>query len=266
MSGRTATQAVILAAGNGSRMAMKSTLPKPLVPVAGRALLDHILHWLCESGIQETQIVVGYRGDEIQRYPLHVPDGMRLEWIRNPSYELPNGISVLCAEGKVQSPFLLLMSDHLFDPSTLRDLLHLPKPDKGGVLATDRKVKQVFDIDDATKVATQGEHLHRIGKELPEYDSIDTGMFLLTEDVFPAIRESVSRGDASLSGGISVLASERAMRTWDIGQRRWMDIDTPEALAEAERLVQAGKLTVSVDGSSNGVRMPLVETCREEAV
>jgi NDP-sugar pyrophosphorylase family protein len=37
------------------------------------------------------------------------------------------------------------------------------------------------------------------------------------------------------------------METWDIGSARWIDVDTPESLAEAERLLKAGDLRIGVD-------------------
>ncbi len=235
-------EAVILAAGNGRRMAARSTLPKPLIPVAGRPLLERVVGRLVEVGIEKAFIVVGYRADEIRGGVFLDSPAIEIEWVENPRYQLPNGISLLAAEDRVRTPFLLLMSDHLFERSTLETLLDLKVPNGGGVLATDSKIESVFDLPDATKVVSEGECVRQMGKDLTEFNTIDTGMFALSEAVFPAMRESASRGDASLTGGISMLASECAMRTWDIGTRRWIDIDTPEALQEAERLVRGGHL------------------------
>lgn len=233
-------EAVILAAGNGRRMAARSSLPKPLIPVAGRPLLGRVLGRLVEVGVEKAYVVVGYRAEEIRGEVVPETTEIEVEWVENPRYHLPNGISLLAAEDKVKSPFLLLMSDHLFERSTLETLLESKIPSGGGILATDSKIDSVFDLPDATKVVSEDECVRCMGKDLHEFNTIDTGMFALSESVFPAMRESASRGDASLTGGISMLARECSMRTWDIGPRRWIDIDTPEALMEAERLVKAG--------------------------
>jgi hypothetical protein len=62
--------------------------------------------------------------------------------------------------------------------------------------------------------------------------------------VFDALEESERAGDASLSGGIRRLAARGLMRAWEIGGGRWLDVDTPEALVEAGRLVRAAKICV----------------------
>jgi len=56
--------AVVLAAGKGTRM--KSELPKVLVPVCGRPMIEYVLDALTAAGIDRTVIVVGYRADDVQ--------------------------------------------------------------------------------------------------------------------------------------------------------------------------------------------------------
>ena len=235
------TEAVVLAAGNGRRMAARSSLPKPLIPVAGEAVLNRVLKPLSDLGIRKVFVVVGYRGDEIQNDLMTNSAPLGIEWVENPHFHLANGISLLAVEDKLKGPFLLLMSDHLLEWSILGDLFDSERaPQMGGILATDSKINRVFDLPDATKVESRSDRVQKIGKHLADFNAVDTGVFLLSQSVFPAMRESSSRGDQSLTGGISVLAKRQSVRTWDIGDRRWIDIDTPEALAEAERLVNAG--------------------------
>ncbi len=237
---RRIREAVVLAAGNGRRMRSRSLLPKPLIEVEGRSLLQRIVEQLGEAGIDKVFIVVGYLGDEIRNHDFEAD--VEIEWVDNPDYHLANGISLLAVEKRVRSPFLLLMSDHLFDKTILEHMLNNGLPEKGGILAIDGKIQSVFDLPDATKVQSQDERVTRIGKDLTDFDSVDTGVFVLTRSVFPAMWKSVNRGDRSLTGGISELATRQLVKTWDIGPRRWIDIDTPDALSEAERLLRVGCL------------------------
>ena len=63
------TQCLILAAGNGSRIASVSRgVPKPLVPLCGVPLLEHVMTASREAGIERFVIVVGYRADLIRRW------------------------------------------------------------------------------------------------------------------------------------------------------------------------------------------------------
>jgi bifunctional UDP-N-acetylglucosamine pyrophosphorylase / glucosamine-1-phosphate N-acetyltransferase len=61
----TGTVAVVLAAGMGTRM--KSDLPKVLVPVLGRPMIEFVFDALAKAGIEDVIVVVGYRADDVQR-------------------------------------------------------------------------------------------------------------------------------------------------------------------------------------------------------
>ena len=63
------TTAMVLAAGLGSRMKpLTNTMPKPLVPLAGRALLDHVLDRLADAGITKAVVNVHYFADQIEAH------------------------------------------------------------------------------------------------------------------------------------------------------------------------------------------------------
>jgi N-acetyl-alpha-D-muramate 1-phosphate uridylyltransferase len=63
------TTAFVLAAGLGQRMRpLTDTLPKPLVPLAGRALIDHVLDRLAEAGITKAVVNVHYLADKIENH------------------------------------------------------------------------------------------------------------------------------------------------------------------------------------------------------
>lgn len=59
------TIAVVLAAGKGTRM--KSELPKVLIPVAGRPMIEYVLDALAAAGVKQTIVVIGYRGDMVRK-------------------------------------------------------------------------------------------------------------------------------------------------------------------------------------------------------
>jgi choline kinase len=234
--------ALILAAGNGSRLLDPGGVPKPLVKVAGLPLIDHIIGALVEAGVERVQIVTGHHAEFLQahRYAWHPRRGIGFSY--NPRHEEPNGLSLLAAEPELHGPFLLLMADHLFDSATLLRLLELPRSNELGALAVDRKLDAVFDLEDATRVETRDREIVAIGKGLAVFDAVDTGLFLLPPAVFPAMRESLAKGDATLSGGIRVLARRGRMRPLDVGAAAWIDVDTAAARDEAERLVLAGRV------------------------
>jgi 1L-myo-inositol 1-phosphate cytidylyltransferase len=116
----TVNECLILAAGNGSRIApVSSGVPKTLVPLRGMPLLEHVVTSCQEAGITRFVIVVGYRADLIRRwFAERLFDGISVILIENPDYHKANGVSALAAKDELHNPFLLLMSDHIFEPKT----------------------------------------------------------------------------------------------------------------------------------------------------
>ena len=239
------TDAVVLMAGSGSRLrSAGNNLPKPLIQIAGRAVFSYTIDALEKAGIKTVHIVTGPNADALLRglKPL-MPDGMKLNPIHNPEWQKQNGISVLAAANHLQSPFLLTMGDHLFD-SAIVDLT-IRKADPNCVnLAVDRKLNAIFDIADAMKVKTKGDLVLEIGKDLEDYDAIDTGLFVCSPEIFKYLEQSKSRGrgnDCSLADGVRAMARDGKVRAIDIGDAWWQDIDTPEMLAQAEKILGGGR-------------------------
>ena len=235
-----ARKCLILAAGNGRRMQPTSNRgPKPMAPICGTPLLEHIILSALDAGVKNFVVVVGYRGELIQKYFVNRQlAGVSLEWVENPDYHKENGISVLSARDRFHEPFLLLLGDRLFQPETVSSLLQQPLQEGEVILAIDRKIDRAFDLDDANKVRLEGEYVVDIGKQIPDYDALDTGMFLCTPALFEALESSTQNGDCNLSDGMRKLASRRCLRAFDIGGGYWVDVDTPLALAHAESLLE----------------------------
>jgi choline kinase len=232
------TQCLILAAGNGSRIAsLAAGVPKPLVPVCGAPLLEHVMTSSREAGIQRFVIVAGYRADLIRRWLSHrTITGVSVTLIENPEYHKANGISALAAKAEFNQPFLLLMSDHIFEPATAKALMRQSVADDEVILAVDPKIDRIFDLDDATKVRCEGNYVVDIGKQLSGYNALDTGMFLCSPALFSCLETVKKNGDCSLSDGMRMLAQQGKLRAFDIGGGHWQDVDSPQALEHIERI------------------------------
>ena len=232
---REITDAVVLMAGIGSRLrASGEMLPKPLVPMLGRPLICYIIESLQQIGVRTLHAVVGSNGDDltVSLRPF-IPPSIRLNAISNPDWQKQNGISVLCAAGKVRAPFLLTMGDHLFQSTILERMAERSDPTQLN-LAIDQKIETIFDIDDAMKVQTKHDRVVAIGKQLTEYDAIDTGIFLCPNELFDYLQRAKQNGDCSLADGVRLMAADNKVKAIDIGDAWWQDVDTPEMRTRAE--------------------------------
>jgi choline kinase len=234
------SEAVILMAGEGSRLrGSDKTLLKPFVPVLGRPLISYTIDTLIHAGIKKANFIVGYQSSRIiAAVKQLIPSELESCFIENPDWQKQNGISLLAAVNDVTSPFLLTMSDHLFDRSIVDLLLRNAVLDQLN-LALDRKLDSVFDVDDGMKVQTQGDRILKIGKDLTVYDGIDTGLFVCPLDIFDHLERVKRNGDCSLADGVRSMASEDKARAVDIGDAWWQDIDTIAMLACAERQLRS---------------------------
>ena len=170
-------QALILAAGHGSRL--RDHVPvthKALVQIEGEPLLVRTCRMLEQSGLREVVVVTGHCGADVCA-ALNGASGLGigLRFVENPQWKLSNGISVLAATGMLSEKFLLLMADHLFDPAMIAAMRGVSLSPGEVVLAVDRKLDAIYDMDDATKVRLEGERIAAIGKELTDFNAVDTG-------------------------------------------------------------------------------------------
>ena len=233
------SEAVVLMAGEGSRLrGSDNTFLKPFVPLHGRPLISYVLDALIRAGIKTVHFVVGYEsGRMIEQVKQFLPSDLSASFIENRDWQKQNGISLLAAAGHISAPFLLTMSDHLFDGAMVDRLLDSSEPDFLNI-AIDRKLDSIFDLEDAMKVQTCGDRITNIGKELQHYDAIDTGLFVCPVEIFDDLERAKSdscRNDCSLVDGIRLMAADAKVRAIDIGDAWWQDVDTPEMLQHAEK-------------------------------
>jgi 1L-myo-inositol 1-phosphate cytidylyltransferase len=229
---------LIIAAGQGTRL--RAVAPsKPLARIGGMPLVEHVVRRAAAAGVSEFVVVTGYEAEPVEAFlhELAARTGLRIEAVRNADWARPNGFSVLAAEARLDGEFILLMSDHLFDPAILRDMIAADRSGADLTLAADFAVgNPLLDLDDATKIELgEGGRILRIGKILARYDAIDTGIFIAGPALLDALRGSLAAGGTgSLSEGVQALADAGRAFGWDCGGRWWLDVDDEAAFAKAE--------------------------------
>ncbi|MCL4787048.1 MAG: nucleotidyltransferase family protein [Verrucomicrobia bacterium] len=246
-------KAVILAAGKGTRMKqLTNELPKPMLRVQGRPILEHIVQGVVDAGVREIFIVTGFRADVIEQ---HFGDGAK--WnarIRFGRQEVQNGTGKApeVAQHFVDSsPFLLTYGDILVKPETYSQMLRrFNEADFSGVITVTRG-------EDVTHGGLNFFDEHFCLKRLiekPSHEQLDqlrrdgwlkpgdpvwynAGIYIFRPSVFEftARLEKSPRGEYELTDAvIAMLAARHRIAGLEI-QGRWVDVRDPEVLAKLEQ-------------------------------
>jgi 1L-myo-inositol 1-phosphate cytidylyltransferase len=237
--------AVILAAGKGTRLRQSDDdLPKPLHRVGGVPLIKRTILALAEGGVSRVVVVTGFMAALIQETLNADRDfdaaGVQIEFVHNAEFEKSNGISVITGGRRLDGPFLLSMADHIYASSVVALLASQDLTVADLYLATDPRIGDVLDVDDATKVRTENGRIVEISKTLSTYDRIDCGVFCVGQRLVEVLEQVRSeRGDCSLSNGVQRLAELGRARVADIGNAWWQDVDTPADREHAEKRLGA---------------------------
>ena len=227
---------LIIAAGKGSRLQQRGD-SKPLIPILGIPLIERVIRDAMEAGADEFYVVIGYQGERVRLFLERLAErlAIRITPLVNDDWEKDNGLSVLKAQGHLQDPFLLLMADHLFEPSLVRTLTTLTLTREEIALAVDSDTgNPLVDMGDVTRVKMEDGKIHDISKGLADFNGFDTGVFLCSPAIFKALEQSKGNGDSSLSGAVRILAAKghaKAIPTSDF----WIDVDDPQSLQRAEK-------------------------------
>jgi dTDP-glucose pyrophosphorylase len=245
-------KAVILAAGKGTRMKeLTNELPKPMLRVQGKPILEHILQGIVAAGIRDVFIVTGFRAEAIENY---FADGAR--WGAHIAYGrqlVQDGTGKASELAKLfvgASSFFLTYGDILVPPETYRQILHRYGEDRfDGVITVTRG-------EDVTKGGLNFFDERFCLKRLVEKPSpveldqlrndgwlnpgspvwYNAGIYLFQPSLFDfTVRlEKSPRGEYELTDAISALVhSGRKLAGLEI-QGRWVDVRDPEVLAELQ--------------------------------
>lgn len=242
-------KAVILAAGKGTRMReLTQEVPKPMLPVHGKPILEHIITGIHTAGVREIFIVTGYCAEAIED---HFKDGS--QWGVQISYgrqEIQDGTGKapeVAREFVGTSPFLLTYGDILVKPDTYQQMIHRYQEDyfsgvitvtasedvtKGGLNFFDDQFCLSHLVEKPS--AEQIEALRQEGWLKPNQPAwYNAGIYIFRPSLFEftAKLEKSPRGEYELTDAIiALIKTNHRMAGLEI-QGRWVDVRDPEVLA-----------------------------------
>ncbi len=246
-------KAVILAAGKGTRMGdLTQALPKPMLRVQGKPILEHILEGLIAAGLREFRVITGWRAEVIEEHFRDgAPWGVSITYARQ---EVQNGTGKAAEPARPfvgSAPFLLTYGDILVPRETYARMVErFSAGDFAGLLTVtageDVTKGGINFFDDAFCLT------HLVEKPSPaQLDQLraqgwlkagapvwyNAGIYIFRPLVFDFIArlEKSPRGEYELTDAITamVAAGHRLVGLPIAG--RWVDVRDPAVLAALER-------------------------------
>jgi MurNAc alpha-1-phosphate uridylyltransferase len=234
----TPRRAMVLAAGLGTRMRpLTDTMPKPLVPVAGHALIDHVLDRLADAGVKRAVVNVHYLAEMLESH---------LAYRTRPQIVISNERGLLLGTGGGvlralphlgEAPFFHINSDTIWIDGVKPNLARLAEAfDPAGMdallLLASTTGSIGYDGRGDYSMAADGRLRRRAEREVAPF--VFAGAAILS----PALFKNAPTGEFPLT-----LLFDRAAEAGRLAGLRldglWMHVGTPEAIAAAEAAIEA---------------------------
>jgi len=248
-----AVKAVILAAGKGTRMKeLTNELPKPMLKVQGKTILEHILEGLLAAGIQNVFIVTGYRPEVIEG---HFGDGSNwkagIAYGRQVVQDGTGKAPEVAKEFIGSSPFVLTYGDILVHPKTYRQMIQrFNESDFSGVVTVTRGedvtkgglnfFDEAFCLKRVVEKPTpeQLQELRNKGWLQPNQPLwYNAGIYIFKPSLFKFTTklQKSSRGEYELTDAVNGLVSAGHKLAGLEIEGRWVDVRDPQTLAQLEK-------------------------------
>jgi UDP-N-acetylglucosamine diphosphorylase / glucose-1-phosphate thymidylyltransferase / UDP-N-acetylgalactosamine diphosphorylase / glucosamine-1-phosphate N-acetyltransferase / galactosamine-1-phosphate N-acetyltransferase len=237
-------KAVILAAGKGTRMKeITREIPKPMVKIKGKPMLEHIIGFVQAAGIEEIGVVTGYRQSVVQEYFGDGSSrGIRLTYIEQKEQNGTGAALHLASEFAGGAPFFFTFGDVVTPCENYRNMIeyHRIHPCDAllGLNVVDdpsRGAAVYLDCDQTI--------LRMVEKPAPGTSStnlINAGIMILPGDVFDYTGRLVlsPRGEYELTDIFGMMSGDGRMLKGFVLSGYWKDVGTPLDLERANSLLE----------------------------
>lgn len=231
------TQAMILAAGKGTRMRpLTLTTPKPLISVAGEPLIMWHIRRLCVAGVTDIVINVGYLGEQIKAYFAQMDFGVRLhisdESVLSEPLETAGGIRHALAQGLLTpSPFVLINGDVWSEYDLARLCRHVLGDHLAHLILTANP-----DHNPMGDFILSGNRVRN--KPMADHVDVTTLTFAGLSVMSPDIIRDVLDGQIAPLSPYLRSAIDKGRITGEVMSDYWVDVGTLERLAMVEVYAQ----------------------------
>lgn len=217
---------------------LTQSIPKPMLDIAGKPMLEHVLNNLRDAGIERFLIVTGYYGDTIRAY--FADFACPIEFVEQKIINGTGSAALLAADFAADGPFLLTFGDILCSAEDYRKLMATLDDASSGVLG----VKYVDDPAAGAAVYEANGRVTRIVEKPPIGTSTthwnSAGLYAFRPVIFDELRRIPlsERQEYELTTAIcQLIDADACLRLYAI-QGDWLDVGRPADLARAKTLLE----------------------------
>lgn len=228
-------KAIILAAGKGQRLGdITKDLPKPLLEINNKALINYAIDFVKNIGIEDIIVVAGYHFKQMGKKIQEIDKKIKV--IDNPDFHFQNLVSFAKGLEQVENQNLLVCNaDYIFKKTSAEAVAK----NLNGIA-----VYCSYDLsgndEDVVKVKVdENRNLIEMSKQLTNFEAIYTGIWFFEAKYIPELREVVEEileKEDKNKTAVEAVFREFVKRGFqikavDIGKADWFEIDTSEELA-----------------------------------
>jgi bifunctional UDP-N-acetylglucosamine pyrophosphorylase/glucosamine-1-phosphate N-acetyltransferase len=234
-------QTVVLAAGEGTRMRpLTARRPKPMLPVAGRPMLEHVLDAAVDAGASRLVLVVGYHADAVREHFGDAYRGVPVAYAVQESQEGTADAVRTARPHLKEAPFVVLAGDNLYDAASMADL-YASAPALGAFEVEDPRPYGVLELD--------GDRVSGVIEkpEDPPSNRVNASAYAFEARALGWLAEveKSERGEYELTDVLARQIGAGSVRA--ITFERWLDVGRPWELLAANEW-RVGELDRRLDG------------------
>ncbi|HEX8004844.1 MAG TPA: mannose-1-phosphate guanyltransferase [Trebonia sp.] len=242
-------KAVVMAGGEGTRLRpMTANQPKPLLPVANRPIMEHVLRLLKKHGFEETVVTVQFLAALVRNYFGDGEDvGMSLQYATE---EMPLGTagSVKNAGDALKDDAFLVISGDALTDMDLSEMVRFHK--ENGALVTVGLTRVPDPLEFGIVIADEDGRIQRF-LEKPTWgqvfsDTVNTGVYVMEPEV---LAEVTAKESVDWSHDIFPKLLQRGAPIYGyVSNKYWEDVGNLESYLKAQADVLAGRVDTDIAG------------------
>ncbi len=210
---------VIMAGGKGTRLQpFTKVLPKPLIPINGKTVIEHIIESFLKNGSENFYVTVNYKSKILKSFFEELNPNYKISYLQE-TKPLGTAGSLFKLKNKIKSPFFLTNSDIILDID-LQDLYNFHINNKSDITMV--TAAKEFQVPYGVCELTARGDLKKI-IEKPKYDFFtNTGLYVVSENIINLLEKNKKIDMDQLI--LKAKKNKKKIKVFPVSDKQWLDI------------------------------------------